>query len=327
VAPELLNSADAAELREIAQRIRDWQLAKSMSDAAMVKKYTGLGSTKTFKRILDDDLKELDLEKQLTNYRTVWALIESLGDDEGADEELYPDLSPAVHLGRVVLETMRERGVARFVLMLGDTGVGKTKSRQILLEKYGQRFLWIEASVAWNDSPMAMLGAILEALGVKEAPYNQVERLAKVETRLKESRVGIFIEEAHHLGPRCLNLTKTLINRTPGEFFALAKETLWKKLELAAYEEAKQLTRNRLAERIYIKGVSKNDVKKMLERRINWDNGDLTSAIKQLTDRTPMHGNLAFVREVIKRVNETADGDKVTIEMFTAAVTAEVASR
>src|SRR3954452_4788892 len=100
MAPELLNTADAAELREIAQRIRDWQMAKTISDAALVKKYTGLGSTKTFKRILDDDLKELDLEKQLTNYRTVWALIESLGDDEGDDEELYSDLTPVVHLSR-----------------------------------------------------------------------------------------------------------------------------------------------------------------------------------------------------------------------------------
>jgi type II secretory pathway predicted ATPase ExeA len=326
MAPELLNSADAAELREIAQRIREWQQAKQISDAAVVKKYTGLGSTKTFKRILDGDLKELDLEKQLTNYRTVEALIDSLGDEEGEDEELYADIGPTVHLMRVALESIKERGIARFVLMLGDTGTGKSSARKVILEKYGQRFLWIEATEVWNDSPNGLLGAILTALGEKQLPPNGIDRLNKVEQRLNESRIGIFIEEAHHLGPRCLNTVKTLINRTPGEFFALAKETLWAKLERAAYEEAKQLTKNRLAERIYIQGVTGADVKKILERRINWENGDIKHAVKLITDRAQF-GNLAFARETIKRVNDMAEGEQVTIELFTTAVMEEEKSR
>jgi hypothetical protein len=298
-----------------------------MSDAAVVKKYIGLGSTKTFKRILDDDLKELDLEKQLTNYRTVWALIESLGDDEGEDEEYYSDFTPVVHLNRVLLETMRERGIARFIIMIGDTGMGKTSALRVVRERYGQRILTIEADVTWKDSPMAMLGAILDALGVKDAPYNTVDRRDKVLARLRESRVCLAIDEGHHIGPNCLNLIKTLINQTPGEVMTFAKETLWKKLELAAYEEAKQLTRNRLAERIYLKTVQPRDVQKMLERRLNWENGDIKGAVKLITDRAAANGNYALAREVIKRVKEIADGDKVTIEMFTAAVTAEVASR
>ncbi len=307
--------------------MRDWQQAKSISDAALCKKYTGLGSTKTFKRILDNDLKELDLEKQLTNYRTVWALIESLGDEDGEDEEFYSDLTPAVHLSRVLLETMRERGIARFILMLGDTGTGKSSARRVMMEKYGQRLLWIEASVVWNDSPMAMLGAILIALGVKDAPYNQVERLDKVVTRLKESRICLFIDEGHHMGPRCLNLIKTLINQTPGEFAVQAKETLWRKLELASYEEAKQLTRNRLAERIYIDGIRESDIRKLLERRLNWQNGDMKSAVRLIADRAAKHGNLAFAREVIKRAKEMAEGEPVTIELFSNAVAEEVKSR
>jgi hypothetical protein len=323
---DALNTADALELRDLARQVRDWQVAKELSDTGLVKKFTGLGSTKTYKRILDGDLAELDLEKQLTNYRAVWTLLESLGDDEGEDEELYPDLSPTVQLTRVALEVIKERGIARFVLMLGDTGTGKSSARKVILQKYGQRFLWIEANVVWKDSPAAMLGAILAALGERYLPSAGVERLTRVEQRLIESRVGIFIEEAHHLGPRCLNLVKTLINRTPGEFFLLAKETLWRRLELGAYEEAKQLTKNRLAERIYIRGVNPGDARKMLERRVNFENGDLKSAVKLLTDRAK-YGNLAFVRETIKRVNDLADGSPVTIDLFSAAVTAEADSR
>jgi hypothetical protein len=326
MAPELLSSVDAAELREIAQRVREWQQAKQLSDAALCKKYTGLGSTKTFKRILDNDLKELDLEKQITNYRTVWALIESLGDDDRAGEELYLDLTPVVHFSRVLLETMRESGIARFILMLGDTGSGKTSALRLMLEKYGQRLLSIEASVAWNDSPMALLGAVLAAFGDKNPPYNLVERLNKVLERLRQSRICIFIDEGHHLGPRSLNLIKTLINQTPGEFAVFAKETLWKKLELAAYEEVKQLTKNRLAERIYLKPAKPRDIEKMIERRVDGLNGSMTAAVKMIVDRVK-YGNLAFAREVIKRVNEAADGEKVTLEMFSAAVTDEVTSR
>ena len=326
MAPEMFKSEDTAELREIAQRVRDWQQAKELSDSALCKKYTGLGSTKTFKRILDNDLKELDLEKQLTNYRTVWALIESLGDDEGAREELYLDLTPAVHFSRVLLETMRESGIARFILMLGDTGSGKSSALRLMLEKYGQRLLSIEASVAWNDSPMALLGAVLAAFGDKTPPYNLVERFNKVVARLKPSRTCLFIDEGHHMGPRCLNLIKTLINQTPGEFVVSAKETLWKKLELAAYEEVKQLTKNRLAERIYLKGAKPRDIEKMIERRVNGLNGELGAAVKMIIDRVK-YGNLAFAREVIKRVNEMAEGEPVTLEMFTSAVTAEVKSR
>jgi type II secretory pathway predicted ATPase ExeA len=328
MAPEFFNSMDAAELREIAQWIREWQLVKKISDAALCKKFIGLGSTKTFKRILDNDLDELDLEKQLTNYRTVRALIESLGDDEGKKEELYSDLTPAVHFSRVLLETMRESGIARFILMIGDTGTGKTMSLRVMREKYGQRLFAIEANVAWKDSPMAMLGAILvDAFGVKDPPYNTIERLNKVIERLKASRVCLLIDEGHHIGPNCLNLIKTLINQTPGEFVVAAKETLWKKLEREAYDEAKQLTRNRLAEKITLAGADRADVKKLLERRINWENGDSKTGVKLIMDRASAHGHLAFAREVINRVNEMAEKEPVSIELFTAAVTAEEKSR
>lgn len=332
MAPEMLNSADAAELREIAQRVRDWQQGKGLSNAALCRKFGGLGSTKTYKRILEpgeenEGLKELDLDKQLANYKTVWALIESIGDDEAAREELYPDLTPAVHFNRVLLETMREAaGIARFILILGDTGSGKSSALHLMRVKWGQRILSIEASVAWNDSPMALLGAILAAYGDEAPPYNLVERFNAVVKRLKPTRTCIFIDEGHHLGPRCLNLIKTLINQTPGEFVVSAKETLWKKLELAAFEEVKQLTKNRLAERIYLKAAKPSDIQKMIERRVRGLNGSIEAAVKMITDRLKF-GNLAFAREVIKRVNETAEGDDVTLEMFADAVTAEVKSR
>lgn len=226
MAPELFTTMEANELRELAQKVREYQESKKLSDTALLKKFSGLGSTKTFKRILADDLVELDLERQLNNYRSVWAFIESTGDDSADEENLYDDLYPVIQLRRAFFETTRENGTARVIVLQGPTGSGKTSARRLLLEKYGPRLLMIEATVAWNDSPGGMLGAVLDALGKKEKPLIQVDRLNKVIELLNESRRCLVVEEAHHLGPRCLNLTKTLVNQTPGEFVLIAIDTL-----------------------------------------------------------------------------------------------------
>lgn len=125
MAPELFRSMEADELRQLATQIRDYQEAKKLSDSALVRKFADLGSTKTFNRILADDLAELDLERQLANYRSVWALIESMGTEAGKEEELYEDLTPIIELKRAFLSTMQKKGNARFILVEGDTGTGR----------------------------------------------------------------------------------------------------------------------------------------------------------------------------------------------------------
>ncbi|SRR5581483_3701045 len=332
MAPELFKTMEANELRELAQKIKDYQEAKKLTFALLLKKFRGIGSDKTFNRILAGDLSELDLEKQLNNYRAVWALIESLGDEEADEEEFYDDLFPVIQLKRAFFETTRENGNGRVIFLLGPTGSGKSCARKLLIEKYGERLLWIEASEAWGGSPMAFLGAILVALGKKDVPYGQVDRLNLVIQLLKASRRCLVIEEAHHLGPRNLNVQVTLVNQTPGEFVNLAIDTLWKKLESAAYEECRQLTGNRLAERINLgREPRESDVCKLLERRIKWADPDPKKASKQaaklVLDKAANYGRLAFVRDVCKRANEMAESKPVDIELFAGAVTEEVASR
>jgi len=321
MAPELFTSMEAEELQAIARKVCEYQQAKGMSDTALLKKFGGLGSTKTYKRILNGDLAELDLEKQLNNYRAVEALMDSMGNGAESNEQLYDDLFPVIELRRVFIETTKENGLARLVILQGPTGSGKSSARKVLFEKFGQRLVLVEASVAWNDSPMAMLGAILKALGKKEAPYNQMDRLQMVLEMLNESRRALVIEEAHHMGPRLLNLCKTLINATPGEFILVTIDTLWKKLESAAYQEALQLTGNRLAERVLLSStMMKSDVEKILTR-------DTEMAVKIVLDKAANYGRFAFVRDVCTRVNTLADGEPVTLELFAQAVTEEVKSR
>lgn len=325
MAPELLNTLDASALKDIAQRVREYQERKGLSDSGMLRKFAALGSTTTYKKILDGKIEDLDLEKWLTNYRAVIALIESTKDDE-VEEELYSDLVGAAELKRVFLETSTTQSIARFILVEGDTGTGKSGCKKLLLKQYGMRFINIEGTVAWGDRPMAMLGEILTALGVKELPIAENERLLKTIEKLKESRRGMLVDEGHHLGPRCLNTLKTLINQTPGEVVLFAMKTLWSRLERAAYEEVRQLTGNRLAERIKLK-LHENDVQRILEGRMKGIKSDAKKAVDVLMKEAPPRGNHGFIREVCKRAREQADGGDVTFEIFLNAVVAEKESR
>lgn len=327
MAPNLLASRDAAELRDLGQKIRTWQTARELSDTAMVKRFGGLGSTKTYTRVFHGDLTELDLDRQLANYRAVWALLESVEGDEERSEPLYDDLSPVVQLKRGVFDVFRQTGNQRFLLMEGDTGLGKSKARHLLIEKYGQRLLWVEATEVWNDSPGAFLAAVLSALGVRELPQMAVERFNRVIARLNETRVCLIVDELHHAGPRILNTIKTILNQSPGEVVGLAMPTLWRRIEREAYEEVRQLTGNRLAERIKL-SLRESDVAKIITRRVPGASDTAKEATRLLMDRAPRYGNLAFVSAVCGRVAELAEGTSgPDLEAWGTAISQEVARR
>jgi len=321
VAPELINSIEAAELKDLAQRVLEYQEAKSLSDTAMLRKFAALGSTTTYKKILGGKLEELDLEKWLTNYRAAVALIESTKDDE-QEEEVYSDLVGPLELKRAFLETSRTSSIARFILVQGDTGTGKTFCRRALLKQYGMRFLCVEGTDAWGDRPMALFGSILAALGVSELPRGENDRLLMVLRKLNESRRGLLIDEGHHLGARCLNNLKTIINQSPGEIIVFSMKTLWNRLERAAYEECRQLTGNRLAERIRLE-LLENDVERVLGARLKLSKPDMKKAVEVCMKEAPSRGNHGFIREVCKKAAEQADGETVSFEIFLNAVAAE----
>lgn len=331
MAPELLTTMEADELRQLAAKIREWQIAKTLSDAELCRRYGELGSTKTFKKILDNQLEELDLEKQLNNYRTAWALIEQDGGNEREEGEVYDDLYATIVLTRVFAETRREQGLARCIFLIGPSGSGKTDAQRHLRDKHGPRIIGIRAVAAWADKPMAMMAAILKRLGVSNPPTSQPDRFDKTVEKLKETRRAVFIEDSHHLGPRCLSTIISLIDETPGEFLVAAVDTLWAKIQTSAYEEIAQLRINRLAEKITLaREVREKDVEKLLERRVRWE-GEAKTAIKRvlapLCEKANTYGRLAFVREVINRVNDNAGKNPVSPELFAQAIAEEIKSR
>ena len=320
--------AAAEALKEQAEQIRRWQEDHGLTTSAMIRRFGGLGSDKTYSRILKGDVSEMDVERQLAKYRSVWALIEATGEEKGAGEELYDDLAAVVQLRRAFIECAGEGGNGRFILVQGDTGSGKTSAAKSLIGKYGARILFVELSPVAGDSPYNFMLLLLKAMGIEDAPKNAVGAFHKVVSELQQRRRCIVIDELHHAGPRILNTIKSLLNATPGEFIGLCMPTLWYRMEKGAYEECRQLTGNRLAERIRIDKLNRSDLRKIVSRRLPGMK-DRESAVALLENAAQGRGNLAFVRDVLRRAAEMeggADG-ALTAEDFAAAVKAEAASR
>jgi hypothetical protein len=99
-------------------------------------------------------------------------------------------------------------------------------------------------------------------------------------------------------------------------------QTLWRRVERVAYEEVRQLTGNRLAERITL-ALHENDVQRVLEGRLKLGKADLKKAVETCMKEAPLRGNHGFIREVCKRAREQADGEPVTWEIFLNAITAQ----
>lgn len=326
---DTLVNIERDELAALAQRIRDWQEARKFSDNELLRRLPGLGSTKTFTRILKGDLAELDLQRWLSDYRSVWAVIESLTGRDRESVELFDDLSTVISLRRALTDIFECRSIRRVILAEGDSGLGKSSALTFMQRKWGQRIIIAEATDAWDDNPNALLGTTLEALGVKDMAISREGRLRQVLGKLKQARTALAIDEAHHLGPHCLNTCKTLVNQTPGEVILLALPTLWRRLERGAYEEVKQLLGNRLAERIKIGALREADVRKLLLRRLKHEDTRSTAAVlaeaARMGEEKKPHGNLSFVDAVCERVIEQET--TVTHEIVLAAIAAELARR
>jgi DNA transposition AAA+ family ATPase len=320
-----------AELLDVAKRIRAWQQShktadgREITDSEMLRMFAGLGSTKTYTLIVSGEY-DGDLERWLREYQAIWNLMQMMDESAAEDDPLYDDLTTVMDLRQAVAGAMREKGLNRLVIQEGPQGSGKSTAARMLAAKYGARIVIAEATQIWKENMNAMLSQLLFSMGVKVAPPSCADKFTLLVNKLSETRVCLVIDEAHHLGPCTLNLVKSLINQTPGEFVLLAMGTLWRRLETQAYEEAWQLTKNRLLERIRLSGVEVADVEKILERRLGMD-GEARTAAQALAQAARNHGNMAFVKLVCRRARKLAGKAAVTAEHVARASALVAGSR
>jgi type II secretory pathway predicted ATPase ExeA len=314
-------------LQEIASRIRDWQQNRNLSDNELCRRFAGLGSTKTYKRILDGNLDELDPERQAHNYEQVLNLIEIESATTAVDEPTYDDLPHIVSVRLAVQDAIGEAGNNRLVIVEGPSGSGKTTAGRKLAERFGRKVVLSEADETWKDSLSNMLGGLLRALGVKSPPNGSESRKTLLLEKLRETPVALVIDEAHHLGQRTLNLVKTILNQTPSQVVFLAIPTLLRRLESSAFEEARQLTKNRLCERVRLDGCDTASVEKFLTRRLSFEKDTARPCAKTLSERAGQFGNWNFVNLVCRKARQLAGKDAVDSDTFAKAMQAAAASR
>jgi len=318
----------ASQLLSAAQNIEVFRKDLNLTKAALLRQYPELGTDKTYGKITGGDLNQLDVEKWFEQYRHVWNQIQH--DEQGADDGLIEGLSAPVELCRSYLETRTERGNARFILILGDTGVGKSSAIRVMKAKpYGGLMAVVEASDAWrgqHGTAGPLLNAIAAALGMKGLPTRKDEKLNEVVSRLQGQRRCLVIEEAHHLCPQGLNTLKTLINLTPVIIVATAIPVLWDRVagSKAAWAEVKQLVGNRLAERIVIQ-LGLEDITAFLKQReTGLSDGDVKKAAARLKEEARTLGNMKFVdRATARYLREVRQGQDASLETFLNAIAQE----
>jgi hypothetical protein len=210
----------------------------------------------------------------------------------------------------------------RIVIVLADTGGGKTVIADSIRRDFASRTAIVEATEAWRKSYLAGIHGISRACGI-ENPKNNT-RIADYELteELKARPRIIVIDEGNYFGGACLNLVKSICNQTKSIVVILAMPVLWKFITRASQQEARQL-RNRAAAILEFTTVRKADVAQALAASIpNWEtlNGTASRAAAAVTESANAFGLWNTVFSIADFINQEAGGGDLTLDIVNAAV-------
>ncbi len=296
----------AATLAGLAAKIETHRKLRSPvpSERQWVRNWPGLGSAKTWSRIVKGDLDGMDIAARIPSYRAVLSTLEAEIAALGI-EELYPDLAGAEEVTLEALRLMHHEGKDRLILIEGGSGSGKTSCLDLLERGEASGSMRrAEANEAWKSLRVAM-GDILRAYGEggkkSPLPASTGERMdLLIEVIGRSGKTILAIDEAHHATGAVLNLIKTLLNRTDCLIILAGMSTLFLKLRITASEEAKQLIHNRLFARIVLGSPDAEGVRMFLGRRLGA--GQTTwkaSTLKAISESASNAGHWSFVRRVV----------------------------
>jgi hypothetical protein len=327
------------KLRQLAGEVRNYQLERGWSDSKLCKEIASVGSSKTYKRILDgeDDLDDLSHDNWLKNYQSAVEIIASLRTKDRPAEPEYSDFTAIQRAEIAVRRAMQEdeECVARLVIIEGQTSTGKDAVRRHLLNKFLNNTVAVEANDLWKNSPTPGHTALYHALKIvrqgenQKPPRTPSELLAEIIGYLNERKLILIINEAHHLGIPGLNMVKTILNATPTIVVLECIPVLLTRLLGSNYEEAIQLTGNRLCERVYLPTPPGDEILLMLDRRgVKFENVEVkNSCAKMLEADAPTYGNWRFVIQITRKLYEAGKRAPVSQSVVAKAVSEVKAMR
>lgn len=209
----------------------------------------------------------------------------------------------------------------RIVIILADTGGGKTMIARNIARDFSTRAVLVEASESWRKSYLAGIQGIARASGISEPRNNMRQAEAELIDHLKKSPRIIVIDEGNYFGSACLNLVKAIVNQTRSIVVILAMPVLWKFITRTSSQEARQL-RNRAAAILEFTAVRKADVALALSEVVpNWAtlNGSSSSAVNVVTDAANSFGLWNTVFSIAAFINEESGAQDLTLDIIQQA--------
>ena len=220
---------------------------------------------------------------------------------------------------------MKNWGINRIVIVLAEPGCGKTTAMRRLAAKYTDRVIICEATDVWATSRLLSWARCSSSSAKPRRPSRRSRSWICYSKKLGVTRRCMVIDEAHHLGPRCLNTIKTLINTTPGEFVLMAIPSLWAKLAKGAYIEAKQLSTNRLPSELVQIEIDERDISTYIRHRVPGIDRKLSiDAAKLMHSSSIANGNMSFVRDVVDEIEAEPN---LTTKTIAEAIASTLAKR
>jgi DNA transposition AAA+ family ATPase len=211
----------------------------------------------------------------------------------------------------------------RIVIVLADTGGGKTMIARSIERDFASRVAKVEATETWRKSYLAGIHDISIASGIEKPSDNtRVAQNDLISTHKDAPRI-VVIDEGNYFGAACLNLVKTIVNQTPSIVVILAMPVLWKTITKNSNQEARQL-RNRAAAILEFKKVKPSDVRIAMEETVpNWKslNGSSTAAISTITDTANNFGLWNTVFSIAEFITEEAGDGDLTLDIVQRAAT------
>jgi hypothetical protein len=325
------------KLRQLAHEVQTYQAERGLSDAQLYKRVSSIGSTKTYKRILDhdDDLDGLSIDNQLRNFETASETIAILRQRDAAPEIEYQHFDNITTSLGAIARALSEESVARFVVIEGENGTGKDAVKNAIIMKWGKITIAVEATELWKESAAVPLLDILREFDLRKRadtetkepfkipPYPHA-RLDLICEHIGDAQLILLLNEGHHTGPRGINLLKTLLNRCPRLVIVFACiPSLLNRLIKSSYEECIQLFGNRLCERVQLKAPPQAEVLDLLDRRgVKFEDRVTANEVSAaIAKKAPEFGNWRYVNKTCRELRTKADGKPVTIEIYARAKT------
>ena len=209
----------------------------------------------------------------------------------------------------------------RIVIVLADTGGGKTTIAKSIERDFSSRSAMVEATETWRKSYLAGIQDISRACGIEEPRNNMRIAQNDLIDHLKIKPRIIIIDEGNYFGAACLNLVKSIVNQTASIVVILAMPVLWKTITKNSNQEARQL-RNRAAAILEFNRVKSQDVRSAMEAAVpNWSslNGSAAAAVHAVTEAANSFGLWNTVFSVADFITQEAGHGTLTLDIVQKA--------